>query len=71
MSFNLIGALVGLAFAVVEYFIFGMVIARGARRGEAGKGPQALNFVRKAQIIAFPLIGWFIGPVFADAMGGQ
>ena len=61
MSMALIGALVGLAFAVAEYAIFGVLIARAASRGEAGKGPRLLDFVRKAQLILFPLAGYLIG----------
>jgi len=33
MSYALIGALVGLAFAVAEYFLFGIMIRCGAERG--------------------------------------
>ena len=71
MSYNLIGALVGLAFAVVEYFMFGVIINRATARGERGGGPRLLDTVRKAQIVAFPVIGWFVGPIFAHAMGGS
>ncbi len=71
MSYNLIGALVGLAFAVVEFFMFGIIINRAQTRGERGGGAHALDLVRKGQIVAFPLIGWFVGPIFASAMGGQ
>jgi hypothetical protein len=69
MSPSLIGGLVGLAFAVVEYFVFGAVIERAGRRGETGQGPRILDLVRKGQLIAFPLIGFFVGPVLADSFG--
>ncbi len=71
MSPALIGALVGLAFAIVEYFIFGIVIQRATSRGEAGQGPRILDLVRKGQLIAFPLIGFFVGPVLYDSFGAQ
>ena len=69
MSPALIGALVGLAFAVVEYFWFGVVIDRAARRGEGGRGPGTLDLVRKGQLILFPIIGFFVGPVLARSLG--
>ena len=70
MSMALIGALVGLAFAVVEYFIFGAVIARAAERGETGQGPRMLDLVRKGQLVVYPLIGFFVGPIIANQFGG-
>jgi hypothetical protein len=69
MSHALIGALVGLAFAVVEYVMFGALIARAARRGETGPGPRILDWVRKGQLIAYPLIGWLVGPLVAGGIG--
>jgi hypothetical protein len=71
MSPALIGALVGLAFAAVEYVMFGILIARARERGETGKGPQVLDWVRKAQLIAFPLIGALVGPFIAEAIGAS
>jgi len=70
VSLALIGALVGLAFAIVEYLIFGALIAKAERRGDRGNGPKVLDAMRKAQLVVFPIIGWFVGPVFADVMGG-
>ncbi len=71
MSPALIGGLVGLAFAVVEYFVFGAVIERASRRGEAGQGPRILDLVRKGQLIAFPLIGFLVGPILAKSLGAS
>jgi hypothetical protein len=71
MSAALIGALVGLAFAVAEYAVFGAVIARARQRGETGKGPQVLDWVRKAQLVAFPLVGALVGPFVAEAIGAS
>ncbi len=69
MSLALIGGLVGLAFGVVEYFIFGALIARAERRGEKGRGPRLLDAARKAQLILFPLIGILVGSVVAGDNG--
>ena len=64
MSYPLIGALVGLAFAVAEYFMFGVIIHRSAERGETSSGPNILDMVRKAQIVIFPVAGWIAGSLF-------
>jgi hypothetical protein len=64
MSYAFIGALVGLAFVVAEYFLFGIMIRRGAKRGEAGRGARILDMIRKAQIVIFPAVGWIVGSVF-------
>ena len=61
MSLALIGGLVGLAFAAVEYLLFGMLIERAARRGEAGRGPRMLDLVRKTQLVLFPVAGYVVG----------
>ncbi len=69
MSLALIGGLVGLAFAVVEYFIFGALIARAEKRGEGGRGPHVLDLARKAQLILFPVIGVIVGSILAGDEG--
>jgi hypothetical protein len=70
MSLPLIGALIGLAFAAVEYFLFGALIRRAAQRGEAGQGPRILDLVRKAQLIVYPLAGWIVGSYMAADSSG-
>ena len=70
MSPALTGAIVGLAFAVVEYVLFGVLIGRAEKRGETGMGPRMLDVVRKAQLVAFPLVGYVAGPILLDGMGG-
>jgi hypothetical protein len=65
----LIGGFVGLAFAMVEYFLFGALIERAIRRGEAGQGPRVLDLVRKTQLILFPLAGLVIGALLAGDAG--
>ena len=69
MSLALIGLLVGLAFALAEYALFGVLITRAAARGQMGRGSRVLEWVRKAQIIVYPLIGWFVGR-FLTAQSG-
>ena len=71
MSPALIGGLVGLAFAVAEYFVFGAVIARAIGRGEAGSGPRVLDIVRKGQLILFPVVGFLVGPYLASSIGAS
>ncbi len=69
MSPALIGALVGLTFAAVEYVLFGALIRRAAHRGEAGQGPRIVDLVRKVQLIAFPVAGFLLGPVLVGNSG--
>jgi hypothetical protein len=71
MSMGLIGALIGLAFAVVEYALFGALLNRSLRRGTKGAGPAILDLVRKAQIILFPIIGYFAGSLLAADNGAS
>jgi hypothetical protein len=69
MSLPVVGGLVGLAFAVVEYFIFGALIRRAGGRGEDQRGPRILDLVRKAQLVLFPLAGLIIGSLLAGDAG--
>ena len=69
MSSALIGGLVGLAFAVVEYFFFGVLIERARLRDEKGPGPRILDLVRKVQLVAFPLVGFVVGPLVLGQSG--
>jgi len=66
-----IGGAVGLAFAIADYILFGMVIDRADRRGERSSGMGALDFARKLQLVLFPIVGWFIGPLLYTSFGGQ
>lgn len=61
MSLALIGGLVGLAFAIAEYFLFGILIQRAAQRGEEGRGPRILDLIRKTQLALFPIAGFIVG----------
>jgi hypothetical protein len=71
MSLPLLGALVGFAFAGVEYFLFGALIRRAALQGETGRGPRILDLLRKAQMIIYPLAGWIAGSYMADSPGAS
>ena len=64
MSYPLVGALVGLAFSVAEYFMFGVIIGRATVRGDAARGANILDMIRKAQIVIFPAAGWVAGSLF-------
>ncbi len=69
MPLALIGAFVGLAFAAVEYFFFGALIARAAARNAEGAGPRLLDLARKTQLILFPIIGFIAGWLIAGGRG--
>ena len=67
MSPALVGGLVGLAFAAVEYALFGALIRRAAGRGEGGQGPRVLDLVRKAQLVLFPVLGYVAGAMLENS----
>ncbi len=59
MTSSLIGALAGLALGVVDF----IVLRVAGRRLQGPLGGQMLTLLALTQLIAFPLIGWFVGPV--------
>lgn len=61
----LLGALVGLA----DFFILGMLRQRMARQAPSKRlgASFALQVARFSQLILFPVVGWFAGPLI---MGG-
>ena len=69
MSAGFMGGLVGLAFGIADYVLFGMLIDRAVRRGEEGSGTRALDLVRKVQLVLFPLAGWFAAAMFFGNAG--
>jgi len=71
MAYALIGGLVGLAFAAVEYWMFGALISRASVRGDEGRGPRILDLARKTQLILFPVAGFVVGWMLAGSFGGQ
>ncbi|UIJ73616.1 hypothetical protein [Aurantimonas sp. HBX-1] len=68
----LIGALVGLVIGVGDFFLLGYMRDMMARRRSSEPvGPSlALQVARFSQLILFPVVGWFVGPVIASNMGG-
>ena len=61
MTPALIGAVVGLGFAVVEYFLFGALIQRVELTGGSPDSIRVLDIVRKVQLILFPAAGFIAG----------
>ena len=61
MSPALIGGLVGLGFALVEYFLFGALIRRVELTGGSPDSKRVLDIVRKVQLILFPAAGLIAG----------
>ena len=61
MSVALIGGLVGLAFAVAEYFLFGALIQRIDLTGGSPDSKRVLDIVRKGQLVLFPVAGFIVG----------
>jgi hypothetical protein len=71
MHGGIIGALVGLAFAAIEYVVFGGLIDRARRRDEKGPGPAIFDLIRKAQLVLFPIIGYFAGRILLSDGGAS
>ena len=61
MPVALIGALVGLAFGVAEYFLFGALIQRVDLTGGSSDSKRVLDIVRKVQLVLFPVAGFIAG----------
>ena len=57
MSPALIGGLVGLAFALVEYPLLGALIQRVELTGGSPDSKRILDIVRKVQLVLFPAAG--------------
>ena len=70
MSLALIGALVGLAFAVVEYFLFGALIQRVELTGGSPDSKRVIDIVRKVQLVLFPVAGFIAGSML-DTSGAS
>ncbi|MCP1197934.1 hypothetical protein [Notoacmeibacter sp. MSK16QG-6] len=65
MSANLIGLVCGVILAVVD---FGLLTMLGRRMDLAGPS-GVLRITAIVQLIAFPIIGWFLGPYIFGANG--
>ena len=61
MSPALIGGLVGLAFALVEYPLLGALIQRVELTGGSPDSKRILDIVRKVQLVLFPVAGLIAG----------
>jgi hypothetical protein len=69
VSLAVIGALVGLAFAVVEYFLFGALMQRVEQTGGSPDTRRVLDWVRKGQLVFFPAVGFLVGPWVGNLLG--
>ncbi|MEX6507519.1 hypothetical protein [Jiella sp. M17.18] len=64
----IIGGLVGLLLGIADFFAIGYAKQRVARERPSerlGAG-VALNIARISQLILFPVVGWFVGPIVAS-----
>jgi hypothetical protein len=69
MSMAWIGALVGLAFAAVEYFLFGALMQRVEQTGGSVDMRRILDWIRKGQLVFYPALGFFVGPWVGNLIG--
>ena len=58
MSASVIGALVGLAIAVVDYFLLRLL----ASRVDLDDTKRVLKITGLSQFVLLPIVGWFAGP---------
>ena len=61
VPWGIIGALVGLAFALVEYVFFGKLMQRVEMTGGSPDSKRTLDWVRKGQLVFFPAVGFVAG----------
>ena len=61
MSASVIGALVGLAIAAVDYFLLRML----ASRVDLDDTKRVLKITGLSQFVLLPIVGWFAGPLIA------
>jgi hypothetical protein len=59
MSASVIGALVGLAIAAVDYFMLRLL----ASRVDLEETKRVLNITGLSQFVLLPIVGWFAGPL--------
>jgi len=62
-----LGALVGLALGVIDFYVIGLIMGQVARQRPSERlgASTALNIARVSQLIFFPVAGWFFGPMIA------
>ncbi|MEO3385693.1 hypothetical protein [Mesorhizobium sp. CAU 1741] len=61
MSVGLIGALIGLVVAILDFAFLRLL----ASRVDLADTKRALNVAGVAQLVLLPVMGWFLGPVIA------
>jgi hypothetical protein len=61
MSAALTGALVGLLIAAVDFALLRLL----ASRVELDETKRVLDVTGLSQFVLLPLVGWFVGPLFA------
>ncbi|KQT82748.1 hypothetical protein [Aurantimonas sp. Leaf443] len=68
----LLGAVAGLALGLADFWVLGRVLAAMARERPSERlgARVTLNVARYAQLLFFPVAGWFAGPLLASNMGG-
>ena len=69
VPWGLVGALVGLAFALVEYVFFGKLMERVEMTGGSADSRRILDWVRKSQLVIFPGAGFLIGRWVGTSLG--
>ena len=65
----MIGALVGFALAVMDYHMYGIAMRNRTGNAADPRNRVILDRIRKALLIVFPIIGWFLGPLAAQNYG--
>jgi hypothetical protein len=61
MGASLIGALVGLVIAAIDFALLRLL----ASRVELPETKRVLNVTGLSQFVLLPIVGWFVGPLFA------
>ncbi len=59
MSPAIIGALLGLLLAVVDYYVLRLL----ASRVDLPETRKVLNVTGLSQFVLLPIVGWFVGPL--------
>ncbi|MBL8584731.1 MAG: hypothetical protein JNL61_21195 [Rhizobiaceae bacterium] len=61
MNPSLIGALVGLVIAAADFALLRLL----ATRVDLPETKRVLNITGLSQFVLLPIVGWFVGPLFA------
>ena len=60
MSASVIGALIGLVVAAIDFALLRLL----ASRVDLPETKRVLNVTGLSQFVLLPLVGWFVGPLF-------